>query len=398
MTPLQPRYRRILSIDATRGMAMAFVALAHFSWTIDDTQPLIADAMERIAMLATPTFLLLSGAMLGLLQLRKANALAQLASRLFHRGLFMLVVGHLGISAASAMSNDAPYWSVVIDRVYITDVVGICLMVLPRLAAGRDPRFLLTCGVGLYLGALAITLAWEPAAVAAIYFKQALFGTYGNANRDILEFASPLIPYMGVYLVGIAIGLRIDDLFSGAAGLKRIVGVAIAMVAIAAFVKLGWILGHKEAGLLPFKTWQSLTSPFQKLPPGPVYLMTFAGLGTLALASFTWFERHGMRALPVRVFAVLGQSSLFVFILQFYIYGPMSTRPDLFGGDTWWLVFPGTLALIWVLALAWRRLRGNRLFDITYRLAHRSRGGDLEPLGPRDPLRPGSLSDPKANF
>jgi uncharacterized membrane protein len=375
--PLQPTSQRILSVDATRGLAMAFVALSHFSWTLERTQPGLADLLENVAMIATPTFLLLSGAMLGLLQLRRANALPTLAARLFHRGLFVLVVGHLLISGASALAHDKPYLSVVLDRVYITDVVGICLMLLPRLTAERGVRPLVGTGVALYLSALLISYLWQPVNLTGIVLEQMFFGSHGHPGRQLLEYASPIIPYVGVYIAGIGLGSYIERGSVGALETReswRIVVVAVAMIFMAMCAKAGWLVAHLNAHGEIGSMVHELTSPFQKIPPGPAYLLTFAGLGILALCCFVWLERRSSRALPLRAFAVLGQASFFVFVLQFYVFGPMSAHAATFGGRWWWLSFLGAMAVIGCLALAWRKARGNRLFDITYTLTHPAHG------------------------
>jgi uncharacterized membrane protein len=375
--PLQSTSQRILSVDATRGLAMAFVGLSHFSWTLEHTQPRLAELLENVAMIATPTFLLLSGAMLGLLQLRRRATLSTLASRLFHRGLFVLVVGHLLISGASALAHDQAYLSVVLDRVYITDVVGICLMLLPRITAERGPRPLFAAGIALYLVALLVSYLWQPAHVGGIVVEQILFGSHGHNGRQLMEFASPIIPYVAVYIAGIGLGEYIER---GAVGTLeareswRIVGVAVAMVFVAVCAKAGWLLAHVNGQSEFGSVVHELTSPFQKIPPGPAYLLAFAGLGVLALCCFFWMERGTPRSLPLRAFAVLGQCSFFVFILQFYVFGPMSGHAATFGGNLWWLSYLGSMAVISGLALAWRKLRGNRLFDITYTLTHPESG------------------------
>jgi hypothetical protein len=362
---------------------MAFVALSHFSWTLEHTRPGLAELLEDVAMIASPTFLLLSGAMLGLLQLRRKDGLPLLASRLFHRGLFVLVVGHLMISGASALTHDLPYWSVVLDRVYITDVVGICLMLLPRLTVQRGVGTLLTIGIALYLCALLVGYLWQPTRAGSVVVEQIFFGAHGHAGRQLMDFASPIVPYVGVYIAGIGLGSYIDKVAGGSIESReawRIVGVAVTMLFIAVCAKAVFMLAHVDLQTRVGAVVHELTSPFQKLPPSPAYLMTFAGLGVLALCGFFWMERHASRALPLRAFAVLGQCSFFVFILQFYIFGPMSDHPDAFGGRFWWLSYLGAMAVIGCLALAWRRARGNRLFDITYTLMH-ARGNLPKPVG-----------------
>jgi uncharacterized membrane protein len=375
--PLQTSSQRILSVDATRGLAMAFVALSHFSWTLEHTRPGLAELLETVAMIASPTFLLLSGAMLGLLQLRRKDGLPLLASRLFHRGLFVLVVGHLLISGASAMTHDLPYWSVVLDRVYITDVVGICLMLLPRLTAQRGVRPLLTIGIALYLCALLAGYLWQPTQTGAVVLEQILFGSHGHAGRQLMDFASPIVPYVGVYIAGVGLGTYIDKVAGGAIDSReswRIVGVAVSMIFLAVCAKAIFMLAHVDAQTGMGAVVHELTSPFQKLPPSPAYLMTFAGLGILALSCFFWLEKRAARALPLRLFAVFGQCSFFVFIVQFYFFGPMSNHSAVFGGQLWWLSYLGAMTVIGCLALLWRKARGNRLFDVTYTLTHPRNG------------------------
>jgi hypothetical protein len=352
---------------------MAFVALSHFSWTLEHTRPGLAEMLENVAMIASPTFLLLSGAMLGLLQLRRKDGLQLLASRLFHRGLFVLVVGHLLISGASSMAHDKPYWSVVLDRVYITDVVGICLMLLPRLTAQRGVRPLLATGIALYLGALLIGYLWQPTQLSGVVLEQMLFGSHGHTGRQLMEYASPIVPYVGVYIAGIGLGTYVDRVAGGSMESReswRIVGVAVTMIFLAVCAKAAFLLAHLDVQTGVGAAVHELTSPFQKIPPGPTYLLTFAGLGILALCCFFWMERRATRAVPLRAFAVLGQCSFFVFVLQFYIFGPMSDHADVFGGRLWWLSYLGAMAVIGCLALLWRKARGNRLFDVTYTLTH----------------------------
>ena len=362
---------------------MAFVGLSHFSWTLEHTQPRLADLLESVAMIATPTFLLLSGAMLGLLQLRRRNGLSDLSARLFHRGLFVLVVGHLLISGASAYAHDIHYFSVVLDRLYITDVVGICLMLLPRITAERGVRPLLATGIAMYLAAVLISYLWQPTQATGIVLEHMLVGSHGHSGRQLMEFASPIIPYIGVYIAGIGLGTYIDRVATGALEAReswRVVGVAVAMVFVAMCAKAGWILSHVDVTTSLGIHLHELTSPFQKVPPGPTYLLTFAGLGILALSAFFWLERRSPNALPLRAFAVLGQCSFFVFILQFYIFGPMSAHAALFGGRYWWASYLISMLAIGGLAVLWRKARGNRLFDITYTLTRPAGSRVAKPL------------------
>src|SRR3954471_11239631 len=94
--------QRIVPVDAARGSVMLFSCLAHFAWWIHGTYPAASDRLAAIGMVATPTFLMISGAMVGLLCVKAVRTGTDLKSQLFNRGLFLLTVGHLLIALAEA--------------------------------------------------------------------------------------------------------------------------------------------------------------------------------------------------------------------------------------------------------------------------------------------------------
>lgn len=67
--PSEMPSERWLAIDASRGLAMAFVCLSHFAtgYFASIGHPERQDLTDRISMLASPAFMLISGSMLGLL-------------------------------------------------------------------------------------------------------------------------------------------------------------------------------------------------------------------------------------------------------------------------------------------------------------------------------------------
>src|SRR5689334_14526438 len=94
--------RRIVAVDAARGAVMLFSCLAHFAWWIHGQYPAQSGLLAAIGMVATPSFLLISGAMVGMLCARNAGRGADLRSQFFNRGLFLLTIGHLSIALAEA--------------------------------------------------------------------------------------------------------------------------------------------------------------------------------------------------------------------------------------------------------------------------------------------------------
>src|SRR5512135_1735050 len=88
---------RIHAIDAARGTAMLFVFLSHFAlvyiWRSGEIR--LATLMYDVAMIASPTFMLISGIMLGYLYRTHPDDFARIRVNYLYRGLFLLTVGRL---------------------------------------------------------------------------------------------------------------------------------------------------------------------------------------------------------------------------------------------------------------------------------------------------------------
>jgi hypothetical protein len=99
---------------------------------------------------------------------------------------------------------------------------------------------------------------------------------------------------------------------------------------------------------------------YQKLPPGPVYLCAFAGVGlTMLLMLLRLPERSAWT--PYVLFAArLGRSSLFAFVLQYWVY-----HSFLFGlhlpYTAWWpLLFVGSTVFVWAVTGIWEAVYSHR--------------------------------------
>ncbi len=358
---------------------MMFVCLAHFTWSLEARRPALADLLASISMVATPTFLLISGAMLGLLQLRRASSNDVLARRLFHRGLFLVLFGHFVISFAAAWTNDLPYENILRGRIYVTDVIGLALVLIPwwsfRVANGR----LVLLGATVYFATLLLVYSWHPAFEPGALVKLSFVGLDNEHVTQMTPYASPIIPYMALYTVGIGLGRWIGTAMAAGSGDRRI-GLAVGRIGL---VLMGAALAFKVftliLGLDPQTTvghvLRDITAPLRKIPPSPAYLAFFCGEGLLFLAFFFVAGRSFVGARLMGLLAVVGQSSLFVFILQFFVYGAIARFVTSASDRVGVLWFVGSIALIWLAAYGWRAIRGNRLFDVTYRLFQRPATG-----------------------
>src|SRR5688500_6240422 len=111
---------RLRFLDAARGVTMFFVFLSHFAllYFSAPEQQVWRNGMIRVGMIATPTFLILSGMVLGVQYHAARGAFARIQARFIDRGLFLLVVGHAAIFLALVRVE---HWVFVL---YSTDVIG----------------------------------------------------------------------------------------------------------------------------------------------------------------------------------------------------------------------------------------------------------------------------------
>src|SRR4051794_34291375 len=89
--------RRIRFIDSARGIAMLFVLLSHFGFTFfPDQSGRLPSMMRIVGMVASPTFVLINGIMIGFLRrVREPEEYERLKRLFVDRGLFLLTGGHL---------------------------------------------------------------------------------------------------------------------------------------------------------------------------------------------------------------------------------------------------------------------------------------------------------------
>src|SRR5262249_19291780 len=115
--------RRVGELDATRGAAMFFVCLSHSAAYVSAQSAAFARGLIAVGMIATPTFLLLSGIVCGYLGNAEEVANDALPRRLLDRGLFLLLVVHVLLGFIHAT-----WWPLVpamTGSFYITDAVAV---------------------------------------------------------------------------------------------------------------------------------------------------------------------------------------------------------------------------------------------------------------------------------
>ncbi len=384
--------KRVLELDASRALAMLAVYFSHSTdllvgrWDSNTGRLLLTSGM-----VATPAFLLLSGAICGLLTYISHKSPSELRWRLIDRGLFMLLVVHLilGLTHATWLS-----WRVALfNSFYMTDALGIALIVAGLGAQQARRRNLLIAAAVLLVGSWCVGSLNAPQTDAGRYLTRMLFGLR-EITVDDDGWIVPVIPYLGLFLIGIAAGKTYASLLLRRTTKRQTAVICLAIgfacVALALVLKLSW-LGLKPK--LPMR-WQpiiyALTEPRLKLPPSIAYCFAYGGIA-LCIFALVNFAVSVSRYRPIiDKLAVAGRASLLVYIAQYYVtYVPeqalhLHNTPAL-----WPLAVLPSLLLLWSLAWLWDRIGGNRLYTVGLK-EFGTPAAELLPL-PQGPPLPNAL-------
>jgi uncharacterized membrane protein len=359
------RVLRIAALDATRGIAMALVCLSHFAWVGMQTLGAGHWIGRTIAatMVAAPTFMLLSGMTLGYVHRSAPEAYAGFSAKLFERGLFLLTIAHL-VLLPSRMYL-APGWAA-LRSVEMTDTIGFCIIAGPLVVTRVSAALRVALSIALVVLAWALILSVPDMASPGLRALQHALIGHREANWWYSSF--PLVPWFSVYLFGTTVGerLRSRDASVPNHNTRLLLSCAAWVAAAAVLLQLAVVVW---SAAMPHETgamiWMGrLADPFEKFPPSPAYLLVFtsAGLGLAAMTSWV-VDRGSWRWLSER-FQIIGRASLFVFIVQSYLYYFVELHWLHPLAGTWPLAFAGSLVVVFALAKLWLRLGGNRLLTV----------------------------------
>jgi hypothetical protein len=372
--------QRILPVDATRGALMLFSCLAHFAWWLHATYPGLSGTLSGVGMIATPTFLLVSGAMVGLLCATPARAGRDLRSQLFNRGLFLLTVGHFLISLSEAHSNGG-LWKT-LTGVSVVDEIGLSTLIaaflVQRLADPAVCRRIASFAAMSLLVAWAANLLWDPSSWLGVALKNILIG--GNAvTEHIGRYTGPTLQYMALYALGLPLGHMISGYYSGKITSLEIARrlaltgaslIALCSLLLAARYALDHVAFFRAFPIASLDVTLRVTA---KTPPSPTYVIFYCGVGLLLMASAFWIAQRKtpLGNATLGWLAAIGRASLFVFVLQYFLYW---TLPDLIGikpNALCFVLFVGNVLLMHRAALLWTRMHGNRHLTFGIKLSKR---------------------------
>ncbi len=378
--------RRLLSVDAVRGTAMLFVGISHISEYVQQYSLTDADRLRWLGYFATPAFLLMSGIASGY---QLAGPAARMAAiRILDRGLFVLLVGHMLVSASLVylVPRGTAY-----EHIVITDSIGLMLCTTPFLRHLSIKQLMLSGGAIVFVSSIA-SVAWEPASSFTAIVGALLFDIKGPTIPDA-GWITATLPYLGIFVVGIGIGKVVKGNTIQERGRNlswhlalagaTLIFAGVALNAIAHFAKP--LLAADYPGSHWSYAFLAALDVRHKIPPGPAYVLFYGGL-TVALVGVLGLlpERgHPLLMAPVRIAAVFGRASFVSYVvLQWlidFVPGWAGFGDRLSLGLAW-----GYLTLVMLVtfqvARAWDARRANRYLTLGLR---RLMSDDIPPNAPR---------------
>ena len=358
--------KRVLGIDLARGVAMVLVCLSHFAdvYFAGRTGQSQADALRDVGMVASPMFVILSGMTLGFMYRTTGAHFAATKRKLLDRALFMITFGHVVIVLVTMQRMGSIHrpWLVI----YITDVIAVCVVVGCALVGRLSVRQRAILGTSIYTLSWLAVLVWHPAALPLRRIQHLLVGPF-QTNSWI--YAVPLLPWLGVYLASTALGEHFGRLTVSGQRLaftRQLFRTGTVAIVLGIGVKLLFLM-LKAARDLPngeaFQMVYLLSTPMEKLPPSPDYLLCFGGVALVLVALLLRFSA----AIPAAVTSVLGaigRSSLFVFMLQFFVYYTIVFAFRPYPYRLWPIALVASIAAIALPAIVWDTLDMNRMLNI----------------------------------
>jgi uncharacterized membrane protein len=362
---------RLLPVDAVRGIAMLFIGVSHISFYLVNDSPTLPSLLRAIGFFASPNFLMMSGLACGY-QLAVSPTTAT-ALRIVDRGLFVFLAGHL-LVAGSLVYMVPP--GTAFEHVVITDTIGVLLCMAPMLRHATARRLLWT-GAAVFVLSSLLSLSWHPYTSVGTLLGALLFAV-DNGSLRAVGWVTPTIPYMGIFLTGVALGKMFHrfrqegrgDFLSLRLAASGSMAVAAAFAAnVSRHFANPVLLGHFAQS-----TWANmlltLLNVRQDAPPTPAYGLFYGGigialLGVLGLLCGRSTTSRFIRAL--RFAAVIGQASFVCYVAQQWL---IDFIPIWVGFDSW--LTPATspiylalttLLLYWIAKL-WGRWKANRYMTL----------------------------------
>ncbi|HWA59470.1 MAG TPA: hypothetical protein VG692_19605, partial [Gemmatimonadales bacterium] len=246
-------------------------------------------------------------------------------------------------------------------QVFITDLVALNLMLGVILLPVTRNAIRVALGAGLYILGWAVHLHWHPGTAQLALAGEILSGPTAS---HALEYGFPVLQWAGVFLVGTVLGegfLLAKSKAAREAWAVRLIGWGFGCAVLALALKAVVLTPGMQQVIAARPGSGEVVSLFGKLPPSPLYLLLFGGLGACLIGLSTLVSLYAAVPRAVEWVTVFGRNSLCAFLLQSVIFRDVVARMRLTHEPwTWPFIFAAATAVIWGGARLWDRLEGNR--------------------------------------
>ncbi len=336
-----PRNKRLLSLDAMRGLIMVLMALDHASFFIAKTHshefwgtamPRYDSAMpfllRAVTHLCAPGFFLLMGVGMALFiagRIREGWGNWRVARFFLIRGFLLIAfqqflenpawyLGSLGTAAGAFSFRGGPIpGGGASSKFYLGVLYGLGSTMVVWGILFRLPTFTV---ISVSIAAIGLTQAVvsefaDPKAAYPPFLRMLLIP--GHTDEWMVFY--PTIPWMGITGLGMVLGRLLQGHNAGVARGLWISGAGALVLFVIIRLLDGFGNFHRAApGWIGFF---NLT----KYPPDLTFLLLTTGIDLLLLRSWMWLESR--RSSGGRTLAVFGSSPLFFYIIHLYLYALM---------------------------------------------------------------------------
>ncbi len=343
---------------------MCFVFSAHFTtiYFHDEPDSFRYQLLTGISFVASPAFILISGMMVAFLRELRPERFGAFRRTLVDKGLFLLTLGHVAIALSHIPGYGLRSSFVCL---FITDVIAICILVGPAIVAHVRAPARLAIGAALIATSWAFVVGREAGVVPAIFLVELLFGP--PIAQGGLVTGWPPVPWLGLYLVATYFGERLGRLEAAGedARVKRLLAYSGAGFVLAgATLKLAARAKGLDLDVPVESALFAMTSPIRKFPPSIAYFLFYGGCAFFILWTMASLDGTRLFARTRATLETVGQTSLFAFVAQFFVYYTALYLLDLPVGPLWPVIFAGTVALLIGATLLWHRSGWNRFLTV----------------------------------
>jgi len=350
--------KRIRFIDVGRGTAMLFVCLAHFSEAY--LHPLGELQQLRICsyftLIASPTFMLISGMMLGYLYCTKSGNFEGIRLKLTDRGLFLITIAHVLIFIAFIPFMRSS--GITVKVTFVTDSIGISMILGVLLIQRISKHYRLLLSALLYAGSTYLASLGKADFPGIGTVHEALTGSFFHAS---FFDSFPLIQWLSIYLAGSVIGERLgnyqktDELLKVRSFFLKL---GFAGLALSVLLYAAWHYGRQNEFIDTFLRF------YRKNPPGLLYFVFYGSCGIFLLVLLDYIIKRKPTSYLIRKLEIMGQVSLFVFIVQYFLYFFVISLLKIPYISWWPLIYVFSMVIIMAAATEFHKRGLNRYITV----------------------------------